>query len=106
MRPYVALILDSFREAVVSWTLWLLVAPITLILLVLAPASVREEVATTLESHELVSPVKLARRIRAEAEGTEPSPGKRIWALLTSTERAAWERIADPGSSPGERIQN
>ncbi len=106
MRPYVALILDSFREAVVSWTLWLLVVPITLILLLLAPASVREEVATTLESHELVSPVKLARRIRIEAEGTEPSPGKRVWSLLNSSEQEAWERIAEPGRSVGERIQN
>ena len=37
MRPYLAIIKDSFREVLASRVLWILLALITLTLLVIAP---------------------------------------------------------------------
>ncbi len=106
MRPYLALIIDSFREAVVSWTLWILIVPITLLLLVLVPFGVREEVATTLSRREITAAVRLVRVMRDEADSPEPSPGKHLWSLLTKQEREELQAIASGDGSAAERFRS
>ena len=46
MRPYLAIIKDSFREALASRVLWILLSIITLKLVLLAPLTVRVNLTT------------------------------------------------------------
>jgi maltooligosyltrehalose trehalohydrolase len=52
MRPYVAILRDSFRQAMVSWTLWVMLVVITLVLVLLAGIGYRDRL-TTLISYDL-----------------------------------------------------
>ncbi len=106
MRPYASLILDSFREAFVSRTLLILLVPITLLLLVVAPFGVREDVATKLTVRDLTAPVKLLRMMRAEENESGAAPGKHLWSLLTEEERGEFEEILEGEQSDNRRFRN
>ena len=53
MKAYLAVIKDSFREAFASRVLWILLVLITLLLLLLAPLGVKDEVAATLSRGDI-----------------------------------------------------
>src|SRR5690606_38009520 len=53
MRPYLAILRDSFREALLSRTLPFLLGFFTLVLLVLAPISLEEDVPWRLSFEEI-----------------------------------------------------
>jgi len=78
MRPYLAVIKDSFRAAMASWVLYVCLGVITLILLALLPMGLREEVATGLLEEEVVTPKLLLDQLTDAAEKEEESPAKVI----------------------------
>src|SRR5262245_49990632 len=82
MRPYLAIIKDSFREAIASRVLWILMSRIALQLLLLAPAGIRLNLTTDFAWGDIGGGPELAAKLRRAGMAAEPSPGKRIWTLL------------------------
>ncbi len=82
MRPYLAIIRDSFREALASRILWVLLILISLFLLVLAPLGYRSEQTTTFQRRDFLNGRKLVRRIRSDFDTGPNSPGYHIWSRI------------------------
>lgn len=87
MRPYLALIKDSFREALASRVMWVLTGLIVLLLIALAPLGYQQRLTSRFEWSDLVEPPQLVAKLQAAAAASQPSPGKRIWSLLDETTR-------------------
>ena len=96
MRPYLAIIKDSFREALASRVLWVLLVVTTLVLLAIAPVSINEVAASRLRPGEILNSRALSKKIQEEQAASGPSPGKRIWALLSDDLK---RRLAEPDGS-------
>ncbi len=82
MRPYLAILKDSFREAFASYTLWVLLVLITLTLALLAPFGLTQEAASTLQRADLFDPSGLLDNLAATGKAESPSPAKRVWELF------------------------
>ncbi|NIP86693.1 MAG: ABC transporter permease subunit [Planctomycetales bacterium] len=82
MRPYLAVISDSFRAALASRVLWVLLAVITLCLACLAPLGARRVLSSELKLFDFLHPLGLSRQLYQEFESRQPSPGRRIFHLL------------------------
>jgi hypothetical protein len=99
MRPYLAIIADSFREALASRVLWILLVLITLILAAILPLGFRAERTTAILARDLTDGRGLVRALQRDAERpADRSPGQRIWSALDEKTRAAlgdWERVAE-----------
>lgn len=81
MRPYLAIIKDSFRAAMASRVLYVLLLLITLLLLAIAPLHLRETLDWRLSSDFNVrNPEQLVRRVVNDKESKKPVA--RIWELL------------------------
>jgi len=82
MRPYFAVIQDSFREALASRVLWVLLVLITLLLVLLAPLGYRQQVTRDLAEGAVRDLPHFIEHLRDEAQKDEPSPSKRIVSML------------------------
>ncbi len=85
MRPYFAIIEDSFREALSSRVLWVLLAVNLLVLLCLVPFGYLEQSKVELEASDLgtfENRIALISKIVDASRKPEPSPGKHILSLL------------------------
>jgi hypothetical protein len=91
MRPYLAILKDSFREAFASYTLWVLLILITLTLALLAPFGLTQEAASTLQRADLLDPRGLLDKLAAAGKAEDPSPAGHVWEQLPDDYR---ERIA------------
>src|SRR6187551_3591044 len=87
MRPYFAIIKDSFREALASRVLWILMSLITLQLVLLAPLGIRLNLTTDFMWGDIVEGPRLVASLRRAAAAPDPSPGKRIWSLIDDSTR-------------------
>ena len=67
MRPYLAIIKDSFREATASRVLWVLLGVITIILLLIAPLGVRAKLTTGFSGGDIRDPQQFVAKLRAQA---------------------------------------
>ena len=76
MRPYLALIYDSFREAFVSRTMWLLVGPVTLLLAAVAPLQITGRIRTTFHWRDITRPESLAETLLQTEETSESAGGE------------------------------
>lgn len=95
MRPYLAVIEDSFREAISSRVLWVLLAVNILVLLCLVPFGYLEQSKVDLESSDLgtfENRMVLVNKIVEASRKPEPSPGKQIFSLLDDKTK---ERLND-----------
>ena len=90
MRPYLAIIKDSFVEALASRVLWVLLILITLVLVALSPLGFRAERTTNFRPSDFLDVRELATRIYQDRE-QDPSPGQRIWSRL---DEESQERLA------------
>jgi ABC-type transport system involved in multi-copper enzyme maturation permease subunit len=81
MRAYLAVLKDSFREALASRVLWILLALTTLLLLAVAPIALSEKPATNLRPESLLDLPGLVSKIAAQGKSDAASPGKQIWSL-------------------------
>lgn len=82
MRSYLAIIKDSFREAMASKTLWVLLFLLAAVLLVLAPFGYREEITVGMDAGSVRNPAVFVMRVMLEGTLEEPSPGRGIWNAL------------------------
>lgn len=89
MRPYLAVIRDSFHEALVSRVLWILLALSTLLLVLLLPLGILEQAGSVLQHDDFLNPPRLMEQIVTQGQAAAPSPGHRIWELLEPATRDA-----------------
>lgn len=83
MRPYLALIKDSFRAAIASSVLYVLLAVITLLLLVLAPLHVREALDWKLQFGNNVTKIdQLSERLIERGKDPKHPTVNRVWDML------------------------
>lgn len=84
MRAYIAIIRDSFREALASRVLWVLVVLITLVLLALAPLGYEHETTVGVSGRDVGQndwPMFI-ERVRDERQKPQPTPARQIFNLL------------------------
>lgn len=78
MRPYLAILRDSFREAATSRTLPFLLVFFTIVLLALAPIGLQEDVPWRLTLDEISDQTLWLVKLRSQAQAESDSPGKRL----------------------------
>jgi ABC-type transport system involved in multi-copper enzyme maturation permease subunit len=101
MRASLAVIRDSFREAIVSRVLWVLLVFITVILLALAPFGARQVSFSKLRYWDILDPEQLGKNLYMEFNSEDPSPGKHIWELLDSTTQ---DQLRKAGEGAAENV--
>ena len=87
MTPYLAVIRDSYREALSSRVLWILLVVITLALAGLVPFGWRRQVTTGVRLDDLPDARRLAAELSSAGQADKSSPAKRIWSLLPDKAR-------------------
>ncbi len=101
MRPYLAIIKDSFRAAMASRVLYVLLIMITLLLLVLAPLHIEESLDWRLNPNVNVRrPDALVRQIVQENE-TKP-PVARVWSMLSQSLKTRMTEVVESGQDEKE----
>lgn len=105
MRPYLTLIKDSFRAALASRVLYVLLLVITLLLLALAPLHVIEVLDWKVEFGKNVTrPAKLATRLVERGENPKYPAAGRVWEMLDDDLKQdvrAWvDSMADDAKEP------
>ena len=101
MRPYLAVIHDSLREAIASRVLWIVLLMITLFLIGIAPLGISQQLSSTLHWSDIYDPPQLIVRLHEEFTSDNRSPGRRIWELLdprtqSRLKRATQRAAEDP----------
>ena len=86
MRPYLAIIKDSFREALSSRILYIMLGLITLLLLLVTPLTYRQELTVGLHGGQVNWP-ELVDRLKLAEKETRSSPTRRIWTQLRAEEQ-------------------
>ncbi|MCL6501240.1 MAG: ABC transporter permease subunit [Pirellulales bacterium] len=105
MRPYVAILKDSFREAMASRVLWVMLVIITLLLVLLAPLGLDEQPGTVLQAPDLRDSASLVRKLAAAGRSERPSPARQVWKLLPQELQTRIQEAAPAeGEDAGERI--
>jgi ABC-type transport system involved in multi-copper enzyme maturation permease subunit len=97
MMKYFAVILDSFREALASRVLWLVLAVITLFLLAIAPMGYREEVTWKLGDQDVRTWQDFMVKLREEGPADKFGPSTRIWKLLDDDVKKKLSTVKIPG---------
>lgn len=82
MRPYIAILKDSFREAMASRVLWVMLGIITLVLVLLAPLGLDEQPGTVIQAADLRDTASLLDKLAAAARSDRPSAARQVWKLL------------------------
>jgi len=97
VNKYLAIIKDSFREALASRVLWLLLVMITFLLLVIAPLGYHEVVTWRLGDNDVRSWEQLMDKVRTDGKKAEPSPSRRIFTLLDEKLQDRLVKVKLPG---------
>jgi hypothetical protein len=97
MRPYLAILKDSFREAMVSRVLWVLLVLATLMLAAILPVSLEEQVAYRFDDRTIRDATALAQQMKAEHDGQQSAPGKQVWKLLDGETKKRFEAAGNEG---------
>jgi hypothetical protein len=103
MRPYLAIIKDSFREALASHVLWIVLGLVSVLLLLLAPATYYSRASAGLRPGDVDSWMVLIEQIRDEGKSEQASPSQRIWTLLTEDERKVFTDATKLPEQPSPR---
>src|SRR5690606_12676282 len=85
---YLAILRDSFREALLSRTLPFLLGFFTLVLLVLAPIGLEEDVPWRLSFEEIADQRLWLVKLRVESQEEGDNPGKRVLERLSAEAKA------------------
>jgi hypothetical protein len=95
MRPYLAIIKDSFREALASRVLWVMTGLIVLLLALLAPLGYSEKLTGEFAWGDIADAPQLVQRLKSDYAADKPSPGRRIWSLFDEATRGKLEKFAE-----------
>ncbi len=82
MKPYLAIIADSFREALASRILWILLVLITLFLAALSPLGFRAEQTTEFRQGDFLDARGFVAAVHEDFDRGAPSPGHRLWSTF------------------------
>lgn len=99
MGAYLAVIKDSFREALASRVLWILLVVITFVLILLAPFGYTEKATTRLGDGDVENFGDFIARVQAAGEVEDKSPSRRIWEKLSEKQREDIGKF-QPGKNP------
>lgn len=95
MRAYLAVLKDSFREALASRVLLVTLIGIVAVLGLLAPFGLDHSVSTELRRSELDRPERLLRQLTEQAE--QPgTPEAHLWGLLSEDQQEQVRTLQDP----------
>ncbi|MBP87852.1 MAG: hypothetical protein CMJ64_14205 [Planctomycetaceae bacterium] len=97
MTKYLAIIKDSFREALASRVLWIVLVLITLFLLAIAPLGYHEVLTWELGDNDVRPWEELMDKVRDEGKSDEATPAKRIWESLDGDTQKQLATVAIPG---------
>ncbi len=100
MRPYLAVLKDSFREALASRVLWILLVGITVVLVLAAPLGFKEVKATRLRRVSVRDWPVLMAKIDEQAKREGPSPARLVRERLNPDLLKKLTEVAE--QSPGE----
>lgn len=103
MRPYIAIIKDSFREALASRVLWVFTGVIVLVLLALAPLGYQHNLTGSFAWGDIADAPQLAARLKEDGGREKPSPAKRIWSLLDDDAKKKIQALANVGTDEKRR---
>lgn len=84
MKPYLAILQDSFRFALSSRVLLVMIVIISVTLIAVAPAGYKEQLTTDIYQDEITDRESLALRLASGAELGENTSLRRIWDQLDS----------------------
>ncbi|MDX1961867.1 MAG: LpqB family beta-propeller domain-containing protein [Pirellulales bacterium] len=103
MRPYLAILKDSFREALASRVLWILLLITAVVLAGLAGFGLEERAGAYFAPSDLYDPLGLAKSWQTAGKRGENTPAGVIWRALDEDARA---RLADllATNAPAERF--
>src|SRR5262245_50698556 len=79
MRPYLSVLKDSFREALASRVLWIVIFLLTAALLIAAPAGISEEKTAKFRRNSVRNWPALVAKIDKQRQTDGPSPGRQVW---------------------------
>jgi len=107
MRPYLAVLKDSFREALASRVLWILLIITTFVLLAASLAGFKEIKTTQLKRHTIRNWPNLVSKIEDQAKTEGPSPGRQIWSRISAPLKKRISEVAEqtPGELSGEVVE-
>jgi len=115
MRPYLAIIIDSFRAAIASRVLYILLALITLLFFVVGPAYLVETLDWRLTEHRHFEDSQaIVKRLIERGETGKSKSTTRVWSLLSEEAQAAVRELyenketinEDRRRGPGQRGPN
>lgn len=100
MRPYYAVIKDSFREALSSRVLWILLVLATLLLAAVVPLSITDHLPSSLGPSDITSVTSLVVKLHKAGTAEGGSPGKRIWSQFDANLQ---KKLTDIAAKPDDR---
>jgi hypothetical protein len=95
MRPYLAVIKDSFREAFASRVLWILLVFTTILLLGVAPLAIKDHYPTQLQVNSVFDWPGFISKLKAQVAAPDASPGKHLWSLFSADLKAKLDELPD-----------
>ncbi|MEM7314955.1 MAG: ABC transporter permease, partial [Planctomycetota bacterium] len=104
MRPYIAIIVDSFREALYSRVLWVLLGLITLLLLAIMPLGLTHPMTTTVQRNAIVSSQQFAKRLESNGQ-VENTVGQVVWEAISDSLKERMKPIAAGDSDGRQRFE-
>ncbi|HLJ10231.1 MAG TPA: ABC transporter permease, partial [Planctomycetaceae bacterium] len=104
MRPYLAVLKDSFREALASRVLWIVFILTTVVLALLAPLGIKEEKVHQLRRNSIRNARDLVAKIDQQRRSDEPSPGKQIWTFLSEDLKSRFAKLDEQSPDPSSEM--
>ena len=105
MRPYLAIIIDSFREALSSRVLWILLALITVLLLALLPLGWQRPLTYRLGEGDIRRMSEFQQTLAKGETRVAKTPTKHIWDKLPEDLRSKLKQ-ADSNRSLQQELAN
>ena len=103
MRPYLAVIKDSFREALATRVLWIMLILIGVLLAALAPFGYRDAVAISLQFSDIREPALFVRELRQFADDPK-TPAGHVWSKLSQDLRNELSQL-EPDNDRNQRAR-
>jgi ABC-type transport system involved in multi-copper enzyme maturation permease subunit len=106
MKAYLTIIRDCFHEAFASRVLWIVLGLITLLLVVLAPLSIEERLATQVRGIEVFDGEGFLSQLSREGRGDSNTPGAVIWKFLNEADQKKVDDALALEENNGRAIRN
>ena len=82
MRPYLAIIYDSFIDAARSRVLWVLLAAWTIVLAAIAPFGIIDGTTLDIQPDQILARPQLVEELAAASQGNGSAAQRAIWAAI------------------------